>query len=129
VVVAVCLEHVVADEVETRRAATDVQLGGQTIRRGEPVIVVLGSADRDAARFSDADSLDVTRGDTKHLAFGRGSHYCLGAPLARLEGEIALTTLFLRLPGLRLNVSRDELVWRPVPIFRSLASLPVAWDR
>jgi cytochrome P450 len=110
-----------------RWAATDVELGGQTIRRGEGVIVILGSADRDPSRFSEPDVLDFAREDVKHLAFGRGSHYCLGAPLARLEAEIALTTLLRRLPGLRLVTSADELYWRPVPLFRSLASLQVAW--
>ena len=63
-------------------------------------------------RFPEPDRLDVTREDTRHLAFGRGSHYCLGAPLARLEAEIALETLFRRLPGLRLAVPRDQLEWR-----------------
>lgn len=110
-----------------RWAATDVELGGQTIRRGELVIAILGSAGRDAERFSDPDRLDVCRADSKHLAFGRGSHYCLGAPLARLEAEIALETLFRRLPGLRLAVGPHELEWRPTPGFRRVAALPVAW--
>jgi cytochrome P450 len=110
-----------------RWAATDVELGGQTIRRGEAVIGILGAADRDPGRFPEPDRLDVTREDTRHLAFGRGSHYCLGAPLARLETQIALETLFRRLPGLRLAIAPDELEWRPTPGFRRLAALPVAW--
>jgi cytochrome P450 len=110
-----------------RWAATDVELGGQTIRRGEGVIVILGSANRDSSRFTDPDTLDLARADVKHIAFGRGSHYCLGAPLARLEAEVALTTLLRRLPGLRLAAPVEELSWRPVPLFRSLVSLPVAW--
>jgi cytochrome P450 len=110
-----------------RWAATDVELGGHTIRRGETVIVILGSANRDDERFPDPDVLDVTRDDVKHIGFGRGSHYCLGAPLARLEAEVALATLLRRLPNLRLDVEPDELRWRPVPLFRSLAALPVAW--
>jgi cytochrome P450 len=110
-----------------RWAAADVDLGGQTIRRGETVIVMLSSANRDPSRFVDADTLDVARSDLKHVAFGRGSHYCLGAPLARLEAEIALSTLFRRLPNLYLDVAPDELRWRPVPLFRSLVALPVAW--
>lgn len=110
-----------------RWAATDVELDGRTIRRGDTVIVLLGSANRDDERFADAATLDVTRDDVKHVAFGRGSHYCLGAPLARLETEIALATLFRRLPRLHLDVAVEELRWRPVPMFRSLVSLPVAW--
>jgi cytochrome P450 len=110
-----------------RWAATDVELGGKTIRRGEMVIAIVGSADRDPERFADPDRLDVTRTDNRHLAFGRGSHYCLGAPLARLEAEIALATLFRRLPGLRLAIEDDALEWRATPGFRRLVWLPVAW--
>jgi cytochrome P450 len=111
-----------------RWAAADVELGGKTIRRGDGVILILGSANRDPERFVDPDLFDPGREDTRHVAFGRGSHYCLGAPLARLEGEIALTTLLRRLPGLRLAVSVDDLRWRPVPLFRSLVALPVEWS-
>jgi cytochrome P450 len=112
-----------------RWAATDVELAGQTIRRGESVIVILGSANRDPHRFADADRLELTKeADSRHLAFGRGSHYCLGAPLARLEAEIALTTVLRRLPGLRLALPLEELRWRAVPLFRSLAGLLVVWD-
>jgi cytochrome P450 len=111
----------------SRWAATDVEIGGRTIRRGDGVILILGSANRDADYFADPDVLDLDREGGKHVAFGRGSHYCLGAPLARLEGEVALATLLSRLPGLRLAVPREELRWRPVPLFRSLVSLPVAW--
>jgi len=111
-----------------RWASEDVVLGGKTIRRGDGVIAILGSANRDAERFACPGELDLARGDNRHLGFGRGDHYCLGAPLARLEAEIALSTLFRRLPGLRLTVFVAELRWRPVPMFRSLVSLPVAWD-
>ena len=110
-----------------RWAATDLELGGQTIRRGELVIAIVGAADRDATRFGEAESLDVRRDDVRHLAFGRGPHYCLGAPLARLEAQIALETLFRRLPGLRLAVPRDQLEWRATPGFRRVVALPVAW--
>src|SRR5918994_1384775 len=109
-----------------RWATTDVELGGQTIRRGEAVIGILGAADRDPERFPEPDVLDVRRPDAKHLAFGRGSHYCLGAPLARLEAQIALETLFRRLPTLRLAVEQHELQWRPTPGFRRVSALPVA---
>jgi cytochrome P450 len=110
-----------------RWAATDVELAGQTIRRGELVIAIVGAADRDTTRFREAERLDVRRDDARHLAFGRGPHYCLGAPLARLEAQIALATLFRRLPGLRLAVPREQLEWRPTPGFRRLVELPVAW--
>ncbi len=112
----------------TRWVASDVELGGRAIKRGELVIAVVGSANRDADQFPDPDTLDLQRDEGKHVAFGRGSHYCLGAPLARLEAEIALRTLFARLPKLRLAIGHEDLWWRPIPIFRSLASLPVAWD-
>lgn len=112
----------------SRWAAADVEVGGRRVRRGEHVIAVLGSANRDPARFADPDTLDVRRKECKHVGFGRGAHYCLGAPLARLEAEIALRTLIGRLPNLRLTIDEDDLYWRPIPFFRSLASLPVAWD-
>ena len=111
----------------TRWVAEDGELGGRSVKRGELVIAVLGSANRDEARYPNAAQLDLTREDTKHLAFGRGSHFCLGAPLARLEAQIALATLFARLPRLRLAASPDALDYRPIPLFRSLVSLPVAW--
>jgi cytochrome P450 len=110
-----------------RWATEDVEVGGKTITKGDGVIVIVGSANRDPSRFPDPNKLDLEREDVKHLAFGRGSHYCLGAPLARLEAEVALTTLFRRLPGLRLAMSPDDLYWRPIPGFRSLAELRVAW--
>ncbi len=110
-----------------RWAAADVELGGKTIKRGELVMAVVGSANRDSSRFETPDRLDLCRADTKHLSFGRGSHYCLGAPLARLEAEIALETLFRRLPGLRLAVDPEELEWRADPGFRRVVALPVAW--
>jgi cytochrome P450 len=112
----------------TRWATADVELGGHTIARGDLVIAVIGSANRDEERFADAGSLDLGRNDVKHVGFGRGVHFCLGAPLARIEAEIALRTLFDRLPGLRLAIAEEDLYWRPIPLFRSLSELPVAWD-
>ncbi len=112
----------------TRWAAADVELGGARIARGDLVIAVVGSANRDTGQFTDAGTLDLARADNKHVGFGRGPHYCLGAPLARLETEIALSTLIARLPNLRLAIADEDLYWRPIPIFRSLASLPVEWD-
>jgi cytochrome P450 len=112
----------------TRWVAVDTELGGQTLRRGDLVIAVIGSANRDERRFAQADTLDLARADNKHVGFGRGPHYCLGAPLARLETEIALATLFERLPNLRLAIADEDLYWRPIPLFRSLAELPVEWD-
>ena len=112
-----------------RWAAVDVEIRGQKIRRGDTVIVVLGAADHDPERFEAPDSLDLTaEREGRHLGFGRGRHFCLGAPLARLEAEIALGTLLRRLPGVRLAVPPEELRWRPVPLFRSLVALPVSWE-
>ena len=112
----------------TRWVTADVELGGVRLGRGDLVIAVVGSANRDEAQFTDADTLDLGRAENRHVGFGRGPHYCLGAPLARLETEIALTTLLERLPNLRLAIAAEDLYWRPIPLFRSLASLPVEWD-
>lgn len=110
-----------------RWAAQDTILGGREIKRGDLVIGILGSANRDPEHFAQPEQFDVQRGSQRHLAFGHGVHYCLGAPLARLEGEIALNTLLRRLPNLRLAVPESELVWGTVPIFRGLMALPVTW--
>ena len=91
------------------------------------MIVVLGAADRDPERFDARTARSRRRADATSRVRS-GSHFCLGAPLARLEAEIALGTLLRRLPGLRLAISQEELRWRPVPLFRSLVALPVAWD-
>jgi cytochrome P450 len=107
----------------------DIELAGQQLRRGDLLIAVLGSANRDAARFAEPAQLDFHRGSSPHLAFGKGAHYCLGAPLARIEGEIALRALLGRFPDLRLAVDPAELSWRDVPLFRSLVRLPVAWGK
>lgn len=112
----------------TRFVTRDVSLGGKQLRRGDLLIAVLGSANRDAARFADPTELDIHRAPNPHLAFGKGIHYCLGAPLARLEGEIALRALIQRFPDLRLAAEPAELAWRAVPLFRSLVRLPVAWS-
>jgi cytochrome P450 len=111
----------------TRFVARDVTLGGKQLRRGELLIAVLGSANRDDTRFADPTRLDIHRAPNPHLAFGKGIHYCLGAPLARLEGEIALRALIQRFPDLRLAIEPADLAWRAVPLFRSLVRLPVAW--
>jgi cytochrome P450 len=111
-----------------RFIARDAALGGKQLRCGELLIAVLGSANRDEARFADPTELNIHRAPNPHLAFGKGIHYCLGAPLARLEGEIALRALIQRFPDLRLAAEPDDLAWRNVPLFRSLVSLPVAWS-
>ena len=113
-------------ETSTERfAREDIDLGGTVIPRGEMVLVVLGAADRDPERFADPDELDITRADNRHLAFGKGIHHCLGAPLARMEGQIAISTLLDRMPNLRLKDSPDSLSWRPGMVIRGLKGLPV----
>jgi cytochrome P450 len=113
-------------ETSTERfAREDVEIGGQVIPRGEMVLVVLAAADHDPQRFPDPDELDITRTDNRHLAFGKGIHHCLGAPLARMEGQIAISTLLRRMPNLRLKGSPESLSWRPGMILRGLRGLPV----
>ena len=109
----------------TRFVTRDVTLGGKQLRRGELLIAVLGSANRDDTRFADPTRLDAHRAPNPHLAFGKGIHYCLGAPLARVEAEIALRALIQRFPDLRLAAETADLAWRAVPLFRSLVRLPV----
>ncbi|WP_435059620.1 cytochrome P450 family protein [Streptomyces sp. bgisy060] len=116
-------------EMATWRYATRaLTIGGQEIPAGDPVLVVLAAADRDPERFDGPDVLDLARRDNQHLGYGHGIHYCLGAPLARLEGQAALSTLLTRLPDLRLAVDPTELRWRGGLIMRGLRTLPVEFS-
>jgi cytochrome P450 len=110
----------------SRLAPADVELGGKLIRRRQAVIAVLGAANHDPERFPDPDRLDITREDNRHLAFGWAAHFCFGAPLARLEGQIALSTILRRLRNLALEPA--PLVWRTNMGFRGLEALSVTFD-
>ncbi|MEU8463408.1 cytochrome P450 [Streptomyces sp. NPDC029003] len=110
-----------------RFAREDLDIAGVRIPRGATVLIASAIADRDPARFPDADRLDITRRDNTHLAFGHGIHYCLGAPLARLEGQIAIGTALDRLPGLALAVPPEEIRWRPGGL-RGPLNLPVTFS-
>lgn len=110
-----------------RWVSEDMPFHGQILRKGEIVRISSVAADTDPQHFPDPEKLDITREVNKHLAFGRGIHICLGAPLARLEGQIAIGTLFQRLPQLRLNCAPESLTWNPIPNLRGLKSLPVAF--
>lgn len=112
-------------QITTRVATEDVVLDGVTVRCGEKVLVVLGAANRDPAQFPDPDRFDITRVNNSHLAFADGIHYCLGAALTRIEGEIAINTLVQQLPDLKL--SQDKIEWRNKVAFRSLKALPVTF--
>ncbi|MHB8575978.1 MAG: cytochrome P450, partial [Dehalococcoidia bacterium] len=109
-----------------RVALEDVVIGGKTIRKHQQVITLLGAANHDPEQFANPEALDVGRTGSRHLAFGYGVHFCLGAPLARVEGQIAINELLRRMPGLRQS---GRLDWRPTILLRGLKSLPVAWDR
>ncbi len=111
----------------TRFVTQNVDLAGYHMKRGDMLIAIPGSANRDEARFEQPDRLNLQRQSNTHMAFGKGVHYCLGAPLARLEGEIALSSLFQRFPDLQLAVPVEELCYREVPLFHSLVKLPVRW--
>jgi pimeloyl-[acyl-carrier protein] synthase len=108
-----------------RSCSTEVQIGGRTIPENSVVLGIIGAANRDPAIFPDPDRLDVTRGENRHLAFGWGIHFCLGASLARLEAQIALGTVVRRLPHLALATAAPE--WRPASALRGLVALPVAF--
>jgi cytochrome P450 len=110
-----------------RYTTQDVTLGGSVIPAHTQVIISLAAANRDSARYPDAESFEITRPDTGHLAFGHGIHHCLGARLARLEGQIAFTTLFGRFPTTRLAVPPTELHWGHGDglVLRGLTELPV----
>ena len=106
-----------------RMPTTDLDFHGHRFRKGEAVIVVLGSANRDPAVFENPERLDIARADNRHVSFGHGVHFCLGAQLARLEGRIALGRLVERFPDLRL--CSEALRWRRLTFLRGLEALPV----
>jgi cytochrome P450 len=108
-----------------RIPSEDITIGDRTIPKGEMVMPFLGAADRDPTQFPDPDRLDITRADNRHIAFGMGVHFCLGAPLARMEGQIAINTLLARLPKLALSTDRPQ--FRQSLTLRGLQALPVSF--
>ena len=107
-----------------RRMTADVELRGETLQAGDFVFQVLGAANRDPQQFPDPHRFDITRKPNRHLAFAMGIHFCLGAPLARLEASIAIGSVLRRLPALRL--ASDAVEWHRHGLLRSLKALPVA---
>jgi cytochrome P450 len=110
-----------------RHAREDLNIQGVTIPRGGMTLGVIGSANRDETVFENADVLDIARDPNKHLSFGQGIHFCVGAPLARLEAQIAINTLLRRMPDLHLSVTPDALRWRPSMFLRGLETLPTSF--
>jgi len=110
-----------------RLAPEDVEIGGKTIRKRQAVIAVMGAANRDPERFPDPDVLDVARRDNRHVAFGWGPHFCFGAALARIEGQVAIETILRRLPN--LQVATGKLGWRTNLGLRGLTALPLTFER
>ena len=107
-----------------RVAREDLRIGDEDIGRGDRLFLMINAANRDPAQFGEPDRLDLGRADNRHLAFGHGIHFCLGAPLARLEGQLALPALLARFPGLRPRGGAPE--WLDSLVFRGMRSLPVA---
>jgi pimeloyl-[acyl-carrier protein] synthase len=112
-------------QMTARTALADVEIGGKTIPKGVQAIIILGAANRDPAQFLDPDRLDITRPDNRHIVFSYGIHHCLGAPLARVEGQVTINTLLRRMPNLRLT--GEPLEWRETVTLRGLKALPVTF--
>jgi cytochrome P450 len=108
-----------------RLAAEDVEIAGVRIVGGDRIGLILGAANRDPAHFADPDRFDISRADTRHLAFGGGPHFCVGAALGRVEAQVAVAAVVRRFPTLRL--AADTIRWRPYPVFRGPVALPLAW--
>ncbi len=117
----------VVHTVVPRMAVADIEIAGEQIKAGEPVLCSLPAANRDPALGEDMDRVDLTRAVTTHLAFGHGIHHCLGAPLARMEMRIAYPALFDRFPTLKLAVPFDDVEFRAFSVVFGLAGLPVTW--
>ena len=126
-IVGTAVEELLRYETPSQRTARlvpeDGTLGGKGLRKGEAIFAVMAAANRDPAQFRDPDTLDLTRAENRHLAFGWGPHFCFGAPLARMEAQIAFPTLLRRLQDLELRP--EPLVWRENLGLRGLKALPV----
>jgi hypothetical protein len=112
-------------QLTSRVAVEDVWLSGTRIAAGEFAVAVLGAANRDPLQFADAATFKITRTDNRHAAFGHGIHFCLGAPLARLEARIAIPMLLERMPNLQLGTARPE--WRETTVLHGMKRLPVTF--
>lgn len=121
-----CLRYDPPVKSTQRIAATDVTLGGRDIRAGDRIRWMIASANRDASAFENPDAFDISRQPNPHVAFGAGIHYCLGASLARIEGQEVFRAIVERLPNIALDTDRVE--YEPSIQFRSLKSLPVRWS-
>jgi cytochrome P450 len=117
------------DTAIPRFAKEDIELGGARIRAGDAIHFSLASANRDLPVTGDPDTLDITRADIRHMGFAHGIHFCLGAPLARLEGQIAFRTLLDNCTDFALAVDREQIKRKPSPFTRSLTHLPVTFVR
>ncbi|MFI9203500.1 cytochrome P450 [Streptomyces sp. NPDC053048] len=117
----------IADQVTSRVVTEDIEIGGVLIRAGEGVIGLSASGNHDEAVYADPERLDIERGGKQHLAFGHGIHQCIGQNLAKLELEIVFTTLFARIPGLKLAVPVEELPFKDSMGVYGLHRLPVTW--
>ena len=123
------LRHEPPSQITPRETTSATEIGGIPIEAGVSVQMVNAAANRDPDAFEDPDHFDIQRGRADHMALGLGRHYCLGAPLARLEGRIAFETLARRFPELELAGDPDRLEWRPQPRLRGLTALPVRLGR
>ncbi|MCR6597970.1 cytochrome P450 [Bacillus halotolerans] len=112
-----------------RWAIEDFPYQGHSIKKGDMIFIGIGSANRDPERFENPETFDITRTPNRHISFGFGIHFCLGAPLARLEGQIAFNALLKRFPQIELTVTPEELKWRKNAFLRGLESLPVSLAR
>lgn len=112
-------------QVDGRTSLVELEIDGVTINKGQTVITVIRAANRDPVQFEDPDRLDIARKPNHHIAFGAGIHFCLGAPLARVEGEIGFKALLERMP--KLELATDEPEWREIVTLRGLKSLPVTF--
>jgi hypothetical protein len=113
-------------QLTSRSALEDVTVGDSAIEKGDAILCLLGAGNRDPAIYPDPDRLDITRRKIEPLSFGGGIHYCLGAQLARIESEVAISTLLRRLPGLMLD-DPEHPEWRQTFALRGLEKLPAHW--